>query len=84
MGAHLCQWAGTPLPPRPLVLSMNESVSDQARIAVAKELLDWGFGKPGQEVELARDKSLTVIVNRNNALIKPPVNVPALPVEACS
>ncbi len=84
MGAHLCQWPGTLLPLRPLVLSMNESESDQARIAVAKELLDWGFGKSRQEVELARDKSLTVIVNRNNALIKPPVDVPALPVEACS
>ena len=67
-----------------MVLSMNESESDQACIAVAKELLDWGFGEPRQEVELDRDKSLTVIVNRNNALIKPPVDVPALPVEACS
>lgn len=47
-----------------LVRIMNEGESEQARIAAAKELLDRGFGRPAQALELTRGRELRVIVNR--------------------
>lgn len=50
-----------------LVRIMNEGESEQARIAAAKELLDRGFGRPAQALELYRGREVTVIVDRSRA-----------------
>ncbi len=47
-----------------LVQIMRGSQNEQVRIAAAKELLDRGFGRPAQAVEVSRGRDLTVIVNR--------------------
>ena len=52
-----------------LVRIMNEGESEQARIAAAKELLDRGYGRPAQALELYRGRSeVRVIVDRSAAL----------------
>ena len=57
---------------------MNHGESEQARIAAAKELLDRGFGRPAQAVELYRGQEVRVIVNRGVALPAPAVPQRAL------
>jgi len=47
-----------------LVRIMNEGESEQARISAAKELLDRGYGRPAQALELYRGREVRVIVNR--------------------
>jgi hypothetical protein len=50
---------------------------EQVRFAAAKELLDRGYGKARQEIDLTRDNRVTVVVNRNGPLNdRPCVPVP--------
>jgi len=52
-----------------LVRIMNQGESEQARIAAAKELLDRGFGRPAQALELYKGRSeVRVIVDRSATL----------------
>jgi hypothetical protein len=46
-----------------LVRIMNEGESEQARIAAAKELLDRGYGRPRQTLDV-NDSSVNVYVQR--------------------
>lgn len=46
--------------------------SEQARVAAYKEILDRGYGKPGQSVALGQDPDLGPI--QTDAIVRPPIS----------
>ena len=54
-----------------LVHIMTEGESEQARIAAAKELLDRGYGKPQQSLEVNKKPRVTVIVQHYDPVAEP-------------
>lgn len=62
---------------------MLKGEHEQVRFAAAKELLDRGYGKARQEIDLTRDNRVTVIVARNGnqtdlPAVALPQEIPAL------
>ena len=47
-----------------LVELRDHAEAEQVRLQAANALLDRGYGRPRQEIDMNADKSLTIIVNR--------------------
>ncbi len=66
-----------------LVWLRDNAESEQVQFAASRELLDRGFGRARQEIDLHADRSIRVIINREGSVPIPPVEAldvtPALP-----
>ncbi|HKQ36133.1 MAG TPA: hypothetical protein VJT11_12570 [Nitrospiraceae bacterium] len=48
-----------------LVQLRDGAESEQVQFAAAKELLDRAYGRPRQEIDLTREKTVTITINRS-------------------